>query len=512
MAIVTGLKAERMLAIEAESVNSGVVDSDGDLILTRHDGTQINAGHVKGETGDDAVAYFQVNDSPTVDLTMVGNGTQASPWTFQADVITPAVEKTKLRILSYDAASTGWFVKGDDGVTYGPYQAAQSYFPGRGDIVWVKRNGFGSYVIEGYLPQWRPITGSGSTVKSYNDITADNQWNYLEYQVVNGFATIRGLGTLTVAGNVGGQPQLIGILPPEARPENTIIVKSNNSDVIRALYIYASTGEIRASATATANGFYSLDGVTFPVKGKAVWTYVGDPGSGLAWANGWGHFGGGTTDFGKVGFWRDEFDYIWTTGLASGGTISALTPMITITNPLFTPWDGTPSPSSLGGEQYMMTTCAEVGGIIDVVGGTAPSIRAATIPSASWVSFGGLHYLSTAAHASSEWIEHPTPRGIRNGWVWYGAGYPTFAFRQRSDGMMTVKGMLKSGTLGTLDWIPDGFRSERSHLMCNAANGNYCRFDIAGRQSTSTPGAPGQINTISGSNAWYSLDGGHWFR
>lgn len=53
MATVTGLTAARMLEIEAQSVVSGAVLLDR-LILTRHDGTTIDAGNVKGDKGDDA--------------------------------------------------------------------------------------------------------------------------------------------------------------------------------------------------------------------------------------------------------------------------------------------------------------------------------------------------------------------------------------------------------------------------------------------------------------------------
>lgn len=51
MTTVTGLTADRMLAIEAASVVDGDVDGNGNLILTKHDGTQINAGSVKGPQG-----------------------------------------------------------------------------------------------------------------------------------------------------------------------------------------------------------------------------------------------------------------------------------------------------------------------------------------------------------------------------------------------------------------------------------------------------------------------------
>lgn len=50
MATVTGLTAERMLAIEGASVVDGDVVA-GDLILTKHDGSTINAGSVVGPVG-----------------------------------------------------------------------------------------------------------------------------------------------------------------------------------------------------------------------------------------------------------------------------------------------------------------------------------------------------------------------------------------------------------------------------------------------------------------------------
>lgn len=46
MATVTGLTAARMLAIEAASVVSGEIDDTGHLILTQHDGTEIDAGAI----------------------------------------------------------------------------------------------------------------------------------------------------------------------------------------------------------------------------------------------------------------------------------------------------------------------------------------------------------------------------------------------------------------------------------------------------------------------------------
>jgi hypothetical protein len=51
MATVTVFTASRMAAIEAASIVSGTVDVNGDLILTKHDNTTINAGSVIGPVG-----------------------------------------------------------------------------------------------------------------------------------------------------------------------------------------------------------------------------------------------------------------------------------------------------------------------------------------------------------------------------------------------------------------------------------------------------------------------------
>jgi len=47
MAVVTGLTAARMIAIEAASVVSGLIVGD-DLILTKFNGDQINTGNIRG--------------------------------------------------------------------------------------------------------------------------------------------------------------------------------------------------------------------------------------------------------------------------------------------------------------------------------------------------------------------------------------------------------------------------------------------------------------------------------
>jgi Concanavalin A-like lectin/glucanases superfamily len=70
---VTGLTADRMLAIEAASVVDGDVVGDN-LILTKHDGSQINAGSVRGPAGPQGPVGTMlpvINNVPILDTGLV---------------------------------------------------------------------------------------------------------------------------------------------------------------------------------------------------------------------------------------------------------------------------------------------------------------------------------------------------------------------------------------------------------------------------------------------------------
>lgn len=55
---ISGLTAERMLGIEAASVVDGLVDANGDLILSKQSGESFNAGHVLGPAGASAPTSY----------------------------------------------------------------------------------------------------------------------------------------------------------------------------------------------------------------------------------------------------------------------------------------------------------------------------------------------------------------------------------------------------------------------------------------------------------------------
>lgn len=87
MATVTGLTAARMLAIEAESVVDGDIIGDN-LILTKHDGSQVNAGSVRGPQGIPGPAGTDLavsNAVPVLDIGIINQiraGRQLTPVDF----------------------------------------------------------------------------------------------------------------------------------------------------------------------------------------------------------------------------------------------------------------------------------------------------------------------------------------------------------------------------------------------------------------------------------------------
>lgn len=61
MASVEVVTSDRILALEAETVVNGTVDGNGNLILTKHSGATVNAGHVVGPAGDPSAFLADAN-------------------------------------------------------------------------------------------------------------------------------------------------------------------------------------------------------------------------------------------------------------------------------------------------------------------------------------------------------------------------------------------------------------------------------------------------------------------
>ncbi len=89
---------------------------------------------------------------------------------------------------------------------------------------------------------------------------------------------------------------------------------------------------------------------------------------------------------------------------------------------------------------------------------------------------------------------------LTSSWVVYGDIFSTPQYTKTSDGVVHLKGLIKSGTIGSvpLATLPAGFRPSERVLSATVSAGGYGRIDIL---------ANGQIHATTGANSWYALDG-----
>ena len=95
MATVTVVDAERTLEIEATSIVSGLVNAEGHLILTRHDGTDLDMGAVSGMQLDSGTTYSKVDAFTYVGDTDPGAVPDGSVWLDTNDVAGPFASDTQ---------------------------------------------------------------------------------------------------------------------------------------------------------------------------------------------------------------------------------------------------------------------------------------------------------------------------------------------------------------------------------------------------------------------------------
>lgn len=112
MATVTVVNAERTLEIEATSIVSGVVNSAGHLILTRHDGTDLDMGAVSGMQLDSGTSYSKVDAFTYVGDTDPGAVSEGSVWLDTNDVAGPFASDTQKGLV--ELATSAETISGTD--------------------------------------------------------------------------------------------------------------------------------------------------------------------------------------------------------------------------------------------------------------------------------------------------------------------------------------------------------------------------------------------------------------
>lgn len=101
--------------------------------------------------------------------------------------------------------------------------------------------------------------------------------------------------------------------------------------------------------------------------------------------------------------------------------------------------------------------------------------------------------------ADADW-QIPT---LLNGWVNYSAtpGYEHAGYYKDSAGIVHLKGLVKSGTVGSgyaIFILPAGYRPAEQHIFATISNSAIARCDVSN---------DGWVRTPIGSNLWFSLSG-----
>ena len=127
---------------------------------------------------------------------------------------------------------------------------------------------------------------------------------------------------------------------------------------------------------------------------------------------------------------------------------------------------------------------------------------------------GRVHVQSTAPSSPADgdlWVDTSTPTWtaptFQNSWVNYGSEWNSAGYYKDANGVVHLRGLVKSGSIGAIFTLPAGYRPTATWLFICASNSSatppgYARVDINTSGSVS-------LNTYSANsnNGWVSLDG-----
>lgn len=259
-------------------------------------------------------------------------------------------------------------------------------------------------------------------------------------------------------------------LPPGYRPDTRLIfyVGSYNAGASGFGRIdVLPSGEVRFMQ-GTSN-WISLDSIKFLANGS--WTD-------LTTQNGWVNYGPGYPNLGVA---SDSAGRAHLRGLVKNGPTSPITVI------------GGPLPANLQPPNQWI--------LPGVTSGTAfasydikPTDVITRSAVTSYIATNAIYYPSSYGG----WINLP----LQGGWVVYSSTFNSPQYTKGSDGLVTVKGLIKNGTStsnGTiLAQLPPGYRPSEKLIFSSVANSHHARIDVASNGNITIEG--------SGDAVWMSLD------
>jgi hypothetical protein len=322
------------------------------------------------------------------------------------------------------------------------------------------------------IPEWAPLIMQNSWI-DYS--TAYNTASYRKTS--EGVVVLRGLVKRT------GTPaayDIIGILPEGYRPTGILIFQNGSNSAVGRVDVYPDGRVLFIYGSAS---WFSLDDISFIPEGSGHTRVDATP----LLSNGWTFYGG---SFAPPSYVVDGYGRVHLQGLGRPGTTTNGTQIINLPQNLLPP-------------QYMHISARSLS--FSYIG---LEYRVGTVPTGIVAKGGSVtsDYLSVPIMYYPAGVGSWTNLTLQNGWVWYTGIYSTPQYTKAPDGLVSLKGLIKSGTTtnGTvLASLPAGYRPARRHILTSVSNGAWARIDIT---------ATGAVNIqYGGSSVWISLDGLHFY-
>ena len=328
------------------------------------------------------------------------------------------------------------------------------------------------------------ISDAYDTLTSNSATLAINRWGSIGFRTgwTNYGSTYNGEGyTKTADGLVvlkglikhTGSPasgDIIGQLPVGYRPNGTLIFVGANYPYASARVDVYADGTIRFNDGAA--DWVSLENIRFMPAGGPH-NFVN-----MTPQNGWENYGGSYADAQYVvdGAGRTYTQGLVRYGIMTNGTVMAAPPSSRQTN-----------------DYLHIPTRGNAG--FDLIGLANNGILAKDKGANGYVSINSLSYPGSFAGWNT--------LSLQSGWAWYDAGggqFSTPSYTKAADDLVTLKGLVRSGSTGSgtvIANLPAGYRPKERVLTVNVTNSVVGRVDIMPN---------GDVLFMTGSNAWFSLD------
>jgi hypothetical protein len=285
---------------------------------------------------------------------------------------------------------------------------------------------------------------------------------------------------ISLKGMVKGGSGVIGVLPVGYRPTYRLIFENISNQTPGRLDIFQD-GSIEMDSPGS-NAWFSLDGVNF-MPSSASFTAA------TPLVNGWTVYSAPYNI--PPGYLTDATGRVVIQGMVYGGTASSTIATL---------------PSALHPALYAHFHAMDAGATGHFSIDTGGNLLAKGFSNA-WLAMHAIYFPYTygsattcatpGLHVDNGWCSMT----LQNGWINYNASvYQTAGYTRASDGLVTLKGLLSSGsTSAVIATLPAGYRPATQLLMATQSAGSWARLDI---HTDGTILAAANVNS-----GWLSLDG-----